>query len=283
MPEPILQKLTNHIYWMPPAPPDRPSLCAVVGERFTLMLDAASSDAHARLFLDQLAQNGIASPRLIALTHWHWDHVFGAAEIGVPIIAHRLTAQELAIQAAYEWTDSTLDQRVLDGLEIAFCADNIKLELPEPRNVRIPLPNILLDDTLDIDLGGVTCHLRHVGGDHAADSVVAYIPEDRLLFLGDSLYDAVYTPVRHYTTARLFPLLNKLLAFEAQLYIEGHTDKMLTRAEIEAIAAKMRLAGDLIAELGTDEAAILAAARLRTGAEPDEDMTYFVKGLIAGI
>ncbi len=278
-----LQKLTDHVYWMSPAEPDRPSLCAVVGERFTLMLDAASSDAHARLFLEALSQNGIPAPRLVALTHWHWDHVFGAAEIGVPIIAHRQTARELATQSAYEWTDEALDQRVAEGTEIAFCADNIKLELPAPRSIRIALPDILFDDTLDLDLGGVTCQLRHVGGDHAADSVVAYIPEDRLLFLGDCLYDAVYTPVRHYTPEKLFPLLDKLAGFNAQHYIEGHTDTVMTRGEIEAMVAKMRLAGDLIAELGTDEAAVLAAARSRTGSEPDEDLTYFVKGLVAGI
>lgn len=282
MPELALQKLTDHVYWMPPAEPDRPSLCAVVGERYTLMLDAASSDAHARLFLDQLAKNGIPAPRLVALTHWHWDHVFGAAEIGTPLIAHRLTAQELAIQAAYEWTDEALDQRVAAGKEIAFCADNIKLELPAPRSIRIALPDILFDDALDIDLGGVTCLLRHVGGDHAADSVVAYIPEDRLLFLGDCLYDAVYTPVRHYTPERLFPLLDKLVTFDAQHYIEGHADTVMSYAEFNALTGKIRLAGELIAESGTDEAAVLAAAKSRTGSEPDEDLTYFVKGLIAG-
>ncbi len=283
MPTPSLQKLTDHVYWMPPAEPDRPSLCAIVGERFTLMLDAASSDAHARLFLGSLAQNNIPAPRLIALTHWHWDHIFGAAEIGVPIIAHRQTARELAIQAAYEWTDAALDQRVVEGTEIAFCADNIKLELPSPRSIRIALPDILFDAALDLDLGGVTCHLRHVGGDHAADSVVAYIPEDRLLFLGDCLYDAVYTPVRHYTHEKLFPLLDKLAVFDAQHYIEGHTDTVMSRAEFDAMVAKMHLAGDLIAELGTDEAAILAATKSRTGTDPDEDLTYFVKGLLAGM
>ena len=50
------------MYWLPPAKPDRPSLCAVVGEHATLMLDAGASDAHARLFLDALAAEGVAPP-----------------------------------------------------------------------------------------------------------------------------------------------------------------------------------------------------------------------------
>jgi len=45
----ILKQLTPHVWWLPPTTPDRPSLCAVVGTRGTLMLDSGASDAHARL------------------------------------------------------------------------------------------------------------------------------------------------------------------------------------------------------------------------------------------
>ena len=50
-----LQRISEHVYWLPPAKPDRPSVCAVVGKHSTLMLDAGASDAHARVFLDALA------------------------------------------------------------------------------------------------------------------------------------------------------------------------------------------------------------------------------------
>jgi hypothetical protein len=52
-----LRKISEHVYWLPPAPPDRPSLCAVVGSRWTLMLDAGSSAAHAGSFLDGLREH----------------------------------------------------------------------------------------------------------------------------------------------------------------------------------------------------------------------------------
>ena len=55
----VLTKITEHVYWLPPGPPDRPSVCAVVGDRRTLMLDAGSSRAHTRAFLDALwAESG---------------------------------------------------------------------------------------------------------------------------------------------------------------------------------------------------------------------------------
>ena len=54
---------------------------------------------HARLFLDELARSGRAPARFLALTHWHWDHVFGIAELNLPTIAQRETHQRVAEMA----------------------------------------------------------------------------------------------------------------------------------------------------------------------------------------
>lgn len=282
MPETTLTKISEHVYWMSPGKPDRPSLGAVVGTDFTLMLDSGASDAHTRLFVDALKAEGVAAPRYVVLTHWHWDHVFGAAEIGVPVIAHETTAAQLAVLANYDWSDSSLDARVTTGEEIIACANDIKVELPQPRTVRIKQPEIVLRDSLELRLGGVTVKIQHVGGDHAADSCVMHIMSDRVLFLGDCLYDAIYTPVRHFTTTRLFPLIDTILSFDAEHFIEGHTDTVMPRSEVEALTSKMRLAGRLVDQIGTDESAVMAAAQAETGQTPDEDTTDFIRAFIAG-
>jgi len=90
---PALHRISDRVYWLPPGPPDRPSLCAVVGERRTVMLDAGASAAHARLFLDGLAAEGAATPSYVALTHSHWDHVFGAAEVNEDLSGDSLIKQ----------------------------------------------------------------------------------------------------------------------------------------------------------------------------------------------
>jgi glyoxylase-like metal-dependent hydrolase (beta-lactamase superfamily II) len=276
-------QLTEHVYWMTPGPPDRPSLGAVVGDNYTLMLDGASSSMHTRLFLAALDAAGIARPAYVALTHWHWDHVFGAVEVGAPVIAHTLTADELAVMAEYAWDNASLDRRVAAGKEMAFCAENIKIELPEPRRVRIPKPAIVFSKRMELHLGGdVTCAIEHVGGEHAPDSCVMHILPDRVLFLGDCLYHTVYGPTQHYTTKHLFPLLDKILSFDAEYYIEGHGDTALTRAQLETMAGQMHLAGTLVERIGRDEPAVFAAARESLGAEPDEDMAFFLRAFMAG-
>ncbi|MBZ0302920.1 MAG: MBL fold metallo-hydrolase [Anaerolineae bacterium] len=278
MSNPALQQISEHVYWLPPAKPDRPSLCAVVGARHTLMLDSGASDAHAREFLDSLAALGGPAPDYVALTHWHWDHVFGAAEIGVPLIAHQETAQRLAVLADYDWSDAALNARVASGEEILACARDIKLELPEPRTVRIARPDVVFDQALDVHLGDVDCHIRHVGGDHASDSCVIHIQPDNVLFLGDCLYDAIYTPVRHFTHRRLFPLIEAILSFDADQFIEGHSPAVMTRSELVDLTNKMQHAARLVEQFGDDEQAALSHADQPT----DEDTIEFVRAFIAG-
>ena len=132
-----LTKITKHVYWMPPGPPDRPSLCAVVGDRRTLMLDAGSSQAHTRAFLDALWSETAARPSAVVYTHSHWDHVFGGAELGGQVIAHALTAPELIKLAATDWSDEGLDQRVAAGEASPQHAEHVKEELPSPRAVEV--------------------------------------------------------------------------------------------------------------------------------------------------
>ena len=224
-------KITEHVYWLPPGPPDKPSLCAVAGERSTLWLDAGSSAMHARGFLDWLSGQGVRPPAFVVFTHSHWDHVFGAAELGAIVVAHSLTAEALRALADTDWGDEALDSRVVRGEVSAAHAENVKEELPSPRDVRIAATDVVFEDGLDFDLGGVTVRVRHVGGDHALDSCVMHVEPDGVLFLGDCLYEA---PSGGLT--ELAPTLHRaVLSFEANLFVEGHSESVLTRGELEQV------------------------------------------------
>lgn len=279
---PALTQISPHVHWLPPADPDRPSLCAVAGARHTLLLDAGASVAHTRRMLNALADASVRAPRCVALTHWHWDHVFGLEALDMPVIAHVETAAALAVMQTYAWDDAALDARVTAGVEVAAWAELLKQELPAPRSVQIVLPDILVHDQLDLDLGGgVVCHIRHVGGDHAADSCVMHIEPDGVLFLGDCWYERHYgTPVPYLSTRRLFPLLETLEGFDAQIIIEGHGDGRLARAQFEMLIGQMRTAGVLVDQVGKDEAALMAAARARFGAALTEDVEGFLRAFL---
>jgi len=83
---------------------------------------------------------------------------------------------------------------------------------------------------MEIDLGGATCILQHVGGDHAMDSIVVYYQEEKILFLADSIYPDIYTPKRTYRADRVLELLEAIDQFDAETYILSHW-KPISRAE----------------------------------------------------
>jgi glyoxylase-like metal-dependent hydrolase (beta-lactamase superfamily II) len=261
-----LTKISDHVYWMRPAPPDRPSLCAVVGDRRTVMLDAGSSKSHSHEFLDALSAEGAARPSAVVYTHSHWDHVFGGAESGVPVIAHATTAEQLVELAEVDWSDEGLDQRVAAGQALPDHAANIKQELPSPRTVEVAPADIVFHDRLDIELGGVSVRVRHVAGDHSPDSSVMYVEPDRVLFLGDCMYDS---PEGVLTAELAFPLHDAILGFDAELFVDGHSESILSRSDIEGLIEKMRRAEKAVRE----GSAIVVS---------DEDTEYFAQAFRAG-
>ena len=262
----VLTKITEHVYWMPPGRPDRPSVCGVVGDRRTLMLDAGSSQAHTRAFLDALWAESAARPSAVVYTHSHWDHVFGGAELGGQVIAHALTAEQLIELAAMDWSDEGLDQRVAAGHASPQHAADVKEELPSPRTVEVAPADIVFQDGLDIELGGVTVHVRHVGGNHSAESSVMYVEPDRVLFLGDCMCDS---PAGVLTAELAFPLHDAILEFDAERYVDGHSASVFSRPDIEGLIEKMRFADSAV----RDGSAI---------AVPDEDTEYFIQAFRAG-
>lgn len=262
----VLRKIAQHVYWMPPGPPDRPSICAVVGDRRTVMLDAGSSAAHTRAFLADLAVESDTRPSAVVYTHSHWDHVLGGVEVGGLVIAHARTAEQLLALAERDWSDEGLDRRVADGLASPQHAACVKAELPSPRLVEVAPADIVFHHRIEIDLGGVTLSVRHVGGDHSADASVICVEPDGVLFLGDCLSAS---PEGVLTSASAFRLRDLILGFAAEHYIEGHHEAVSSRSEMEKLLEKMQSAEEAAREGQTIEPA-------------DEDTDYFFAAFRAG-
>ena len=279
-----LIQISEHVYWMPPAKPDRPSLCAVIGTNSTLMLDAGSSDGHAREFLEQLAEEGVPAPAYTALTHWHWDHVFGAAEIGAPVIAQRLTAEKLVELAKRDWSDEGLQAHIALGEQTTEGAENIKAELPAPRSVRIAQPSLIFEESLELRLGGVTCQIaarrRRPRSGFCRSCISCRIG---CCFWATvctmrSTRPNVITQRRNYSR-----LIERVQNFDAQLFVGGHNPTVAESVEFISYTNIMRQAALLVQELGADEAAVFAAVEAQTGQPPDEDAEYFLRALMTGV
>lgn len=229
-----LQQISNRIWYLPPyQETDRPVLGAIVGDEKTVLIDAGNSSNHAMLFLSQLEERHIKADWLV-LTHWHWDHVFGMREMQMPIISHAMTYQQIKQLQQLSWEDSALDQRVEAGIEISFCADAIKKELSNDRIILLRDPDIEFEGRMKLHLGGLTCVMEHVGGDHSSDSIIVYIPEEKVLFLGDCLYANLYAEKWHYTIEAILQLVEKIERYNVETVFLSHHETPLNKIEFES-------------------------------------------------
>jgi glyoxylase-like metal-dependent hydrolase (beta-lactamase superfamily II) len=267
-----LERASEHVWWFTPDErSDRPALAAVAGADATILLDVGASASHTASFLGALEPLGLPPLRSAVLTHWH--HSFGGAALEAPIASHRLTAAELAREAALEWSDAALDARVESGAELAFCAEMMRIELPDRSDLRIVEPVVVFgDEGLELRLGGVTCTVRRVGGDHSQDSCVIHVVEDGLLFLGDCLYQRLHAAEPHHTVAGARRLTDLIETFGATTAIQGHGEDLLDAAALAGELERLRHAADRVERLGP------GALATATDDDDRETLELFIAG-----
>jgi len=280
-----LQQITDHIYTTPPIEAtDRPLLGVVIGEKSTLMVDAGNSPDHANQFLKLLKQYGLKAPDYLVLTHWHWDHVFGANTINATLIAQDETTRKLQEMGRLSWKDKALDQRVEEGAEIEFCSSHMKIELSDRQRaqIKIKIPEVSFEKHLTLDLGNLTAQIIHVGGDHSADSSIVFIPEEKVVFMGDCIYDTIYETPRRYTPRKIFPLLEKLLSLNAAFYFDGHSGQPMSFPDLETFTNYLRTISRLVSENAEDLASLQTKLSKALARELNEEDQEYIENFFNG-
>ncbi len=284
LPPCTLHQISEHVWWFTPeSRTDRPSLCAVVGDNQVVLLDIGASPTHTQQFVSELAKQGIALPDYAVLTHWHWDHVFGMAALNCPIIAHEETAQHIERMMSLDYGDGNLPNLVAQGHEVEFTREHMVLEMSNAQRQGLVLrkPEITFRQFVGLNLQGVTCEIHHVGGDHASDSVVMVIPEDKVLFLGDCFYYTVYETPQHFTKSKVLPLIDKLSAFSAEIVVMGHNNQLLSQAELYQEFGLIRDTYALLDEHGEVKRETIQDTLLQS--YDTDDVAFYLETIVAGL
>lgn len=179
-----LNRLTERIWVYPyEEERDRPNLCYVRGDRWSLAVDAGHSEEHTRSFYHALEVAGLPLPKLTVLTHWHWDHTFGMHAAHGLCLANRLTNQHLA----------EFRERIRkEGTSFFMAMDErIRKEYDGGKPVIITLADLVYEEELLLDAGSCPIRVFQAESPHTDDSTLIEVPQEKALMLGDSTCGAL--------------------------------------------------------------------------------------------
>lgn len=220
------RQLTDGIYYsMFDKEADRPVLGYVKGQKYSFMVDAGNSKSHVESFYEALDKEGLKRPDMIAVTHWHWDHTFGLHAAAGITIAHEKTNAKLEEMAEWKWTDSEMKKRLEEKVEIEFADTCIRKEYPLLSEIRVVTSDLSFNDVMKIDLGGVFAELHHVPSPHSEDCVCVFIPEERVLFIGDGVGVDYYNNC-FLDKSKLRSLITAVEGFDFDICVMGHAEPM---------------------------------------------------------
>lgn len=220
----MLNKLNQSIYYSDnDENKERPTLGLVCGDKYSLVIDAGNSIQHAQDFLHEIKQLHVPPVKYLVVTHGHWDHFLGLNEFGsTNIIVNSLTNEILNTWQNYSFDDNSLQKYVDSKWMTPKCMEIIKNEIPGKNSFRLSSPDIIFEKSLTIDLGNKVCVLEKIRSTHSNDSTIIYVPDDKVLFLGDSAYGTTTNGLFHIKQSLLLPMIEDIQKYDANYYLLGH-------------------------------------------------------------
>jgi cyclase len=169
----------------------------------TLLVDTAATERRARLLRDALPATGAPMPSYVVNTHHHGDHTYGNSlfAAGAEIIGH--AASEKA--------------QLATGHELHAI-------WPEVDYGEVPVtpPTLTYEDSMELEAGGTRVRLIHPGPAHSVGDTIVWLPERRIVFTGDLVFNGGAPFVAVGSLSGSLRALNLLRELDAEVVVPGH-------------------------------------------------------------
>ena len=219
----MLNKFSESIYYFSNQNDlERPTLGLVSGENHSLIIDGGNSVKHAKDFLNEIENLNVPPVKYLVITHAHWDHFLGMNEIKATIIVNSLTNQIINEWRGYIFDDRSLEKYVDTKKMTSKCMEIITNEIPNREAFQLNSPDIIFEKSLQIDLGNKICVIETIRSTHTDDSTIIYIPDEKVIFLGDSAYGTTTNSLYHFKQFQLFEMIEDIQKYDATHFLLGH-------------------------------------------------------------
>jgi cyclase len=185
-----------------------------------LVVDTFWDLPHTRELIANYARVWKEPARRVVNTHHNGDHAWGNQLFrGAEIIGHRLCAQAFGKEKP-EAMQILRNAAGSDNPAVAALAHS--LSPWDFSGIELTPPTTLIEDRLTLDLDGAAVELLYVGPAHTAGDVIAHLPEQRVMFVGDILF-RLCTPIGwEGTYAKWIAALDRIVALAPEVIVPGH-------------------------------------------------------------
>lgn len=174
----------------------------LVGSRGVTLIDTCFTERRTRALLSTIRSITDAPIRTLVNTHHHGDHTHGNYLVpDATIIAH-----ERCREAVLE--TGLLAESMFPGVEWG--------------EVEVAPPFVTFTDRLTIWVDDLRVELQFVGPAHTTNDVVAWLPEARVLFAGDLVFNGGTPFVLMGSVAGAITAVERLQGLEPEIIVPGH-------------------------------------------------------------
>jgi glyoxylase-like metal-dependent hydrolase (beta-lactamase superfamily II) len=172
-------------------------------------VDALGSLSLAQRFIDELRKVSDAPIKIVIVTHYHADHIYGLQvfeELGATIIAPGGFQDYLDSPAA----EARLEER------------RFSLDPWVNEDTRLVRPDVVIAEQTELTVGDVTLDLRYLGPAHSDGDLAVLVRPDNVLISGDIIFEGRVPFTGSADTKHWLEVLKSLDDTGIEALIPGH-------------------------------------------------------------
>ena len=198
-----------------------PNTGVIIGDDSVMIVEAQATPRLARKVIEKVREVTDKPISHLVMTHYHAVRVLGASAYGAPTVIMGEKARAMVVERGQEDWDSEFVRfpRLFEGHE----------EIPG-----LTWPTETFNDRMTVYLGKRRVDLMHLGRAHTAGDIVAYVPDQNVMFTGDIVeyHSACYCGDGHF--ADWPDTLEEIRAFNLDAIAPGRGDALVGRDMVNA-------------------------------------------------
>jgi cyclase len=237
---------------------------AILSDDGVLVFDANGTPAAAAAVLAEIRKLTSQPVRYLVLSHWHWDHWYGAevyrrAFPGVRVISHEVT-RRLMTGPALAFNQPGLDEQLPGHIrdvakqlaaaqaagapraQVAALRRHLREDrffLEQKRHAHHTVADLTFTDSLTLYLGARRIQVLHYDRAVTPGDAFLYLPDEKVLVTGDLLINPITYALGCYPTGWI-RTLEGLDRLDAAVIVPGHGEPLHDKTLLETHLALLR-------------------------------------------